>query len=494
MHFSSSLTSVATLFRQHAAKPGLMALALLGASAAGASGLLLPDEALREDLQWLSNRQVIQVNLSTWPLSQEEITRVLAAAKPQSQLDRDTMARVQKQVQELKSAVRAEAATSTDYPRMPQGFGQTETDQHRLSLIGQYNQHPDLDVRLQLNGVDGDGAGRSSKATAAGSYAAGKLGNQWIAFGQIPQWWGPGHEGSLIRGTSARPVTGFLMQRAEQTPFETPWLSWAGPWQYQITAGQLAQYGAVPDAKLLGMRLSVAPTEYLELGASRAIQWGGQGRPQSMKSLGKALLGKGDNEESSDKSNEPGNQLAGCDARLKLQPLIGEPISIYGQIVGEDEAGYLPSKNTYLLGIDGSYAWGQNNVNWYVEGADTTTELDRDTNITYRHHLYKDGFYQQGYPLAYSYGGDAQTITSKLTVSTPDRQRYSGKLIYAKVNPHSQAINQAYPNKDTLRGFEAGWGKTFNNGLQLQATAWVLDSERDNTDVGAGLKVAMPLR
>ena len=79
-------------------------------------------------------------------------------------------------------------------------------------------------------------------------------------------------------------------------------------------------------------------------------------------------------------------------------------------------------------------------------------------------------------------------------MSTPDRQRYSGKLIYAKVNPNDQTINQAYPNKDTLRGFEAGWGKTFNNGLQLQATAWVLDSERDNTDVGAGLKLAMPLR
>ena len=106
MHSSFSLTSVAKLFRCQSVRPGLMALALLGVSSAGASGLLLPDEALRDDLQWLSNRQVIQVNLSTWPLSQEEITRVLAAAKPRSQLDKDTMARVQKQVQELKSAVR----------------------------------------------------------------------------------------------------------------------------------------------------------------------------------------------------------------------------------------------------------------------------------------------------------------------------------------------------------------------------------------------------
>lgn len=57
----------------------LAILAVLGTISAQsiAGGLVLPDNNLRSDLAWLSERNVIQISLSTWPLSQEEITRSL---------------------------------------------------------------------------------------------------------------------------------------------------------------------------------------------------------------------------------------------------------------------------------------------------------------------------------------------------------------------------------------------------------------------------------
>ncbi|WP_218792380.1 capsule assembly Wzi family protein, partial [Klebsiella pneumoniae] len=63
-----------------------------------------------------------------------------------------------------------------------------------------------------------------------------------------------GYEGSLIRGDAMRPMTGFLMQRAEQAAPETWWLHWIGPWQYQISASQMNQYTAVPHTKIIGGR------------------------------------------------------------------------------------------------------------------------------------------------------------------------------------------------------------------------------------------------
>ena len=45
--------------------------------------------------------------------------------------------------------------------------------------------------------------------------------------------------------------------------------------------------------------------------------------------------------------NEPGNQLAGFDFKFKLEPTLGWPVSFYGQMIGEDEAGYLPSANMF---------------------------------------------------------------------------------------------------------------------------------------------------
>lgn len=56
-------------------------LSSLGAQAY-AAGLVVNDNDLRNDLAWLSDRGVIHLSLSTWPLSQEEIARAIKKAKP----------------------------------------------------------------------------------------------------------------------------------------------------------------------------------------------------------------------------------------------------------------------------------------------------------------------------------------------------------------------------------------------------------------------------
>ena len=51
--------------------------------------------------------------------------------------------------------------------------------------------------------------------------------------------------------------------------------------------------------------------------------------------------------------NEPGNQLAGLDARW-TSLWFGTPVSLYGQMIGEDEAGGFPSRYLGQFGIEGS--------------------------------------------------------------------------------------------------------------------------------------------
>ena len=46
---------------------------------------------------------------------------------------------------------------------------------------------------------------------------------------------------------------------------------------------------------------------------------------------------------------------------------MGFAISFYAQMIGEDEAGFLPSANMYLGGIEGHHGWGKDAVNWYLE-------------------------------------------------------------------------------------------------------------------------------
>lgn len=471
-------------------KPTLLVLSgiLLGMPTSYAAGLIAPDNTLRNDLAWLSDRGVINISLSTWPLSQEEIDSVLSRAAPTTNTEKSVIARVQQRVDALKANIRLSGYTSTDRPGLPAGFGATHASDHALAIAaGASDESWDINLKGTFEGrqrIDDQ-----SRWNMDGSYGAVKVFNQWLSFGKISQWWGPGYEGSLIRSDAARPVTGFILQRAEQSPFETPWLSWLGRWQYQLSAGQLEQYTAVPDTKIIGGRLVIQPASFLELGASRIMQWGGEGRPRSWNSFWDGIAGR----DNTGTPNEPGNQLAGFDFKLKMQPLLDTPMSMYGQLVGEDEAGMLPSKNFYLLGLEGHPEWGTSTLNWSIEGADTRSN-GNVRGVTYSHHIYTDGYYQQGYPLAYAAGGDAQTLSGRLELARDDGQRWSTRVMYAKVNPRSQRINQAFPRSDTLKGIELGWGYDFQNRVKLDTRVWYTDSNHSiSDDVGAGLGIEVPI-
>jgi hypothetical protein len=248
----------------------------------------------------------------------------------------------------------------------------------------------------------------------------------------------------LIRGDASRPVYGVTVQRANQNAFESKWLSWIGPWQYQAFAGQLDDYKAVPDAKLIGLRLTARPFPALEIGASRAIQWGGDGRPESLSSLWDAITGTKDNGGTG--KEDPSNQIAGFDGRLFLQPLLNVPVSLYGQFIGEDEAGGLPAKYMYLGGADFSSIYKDMPYQLYAEWADTRTngEVRR---ISYAHTIYKDGYYQHGFPLGHAIGGDGQTYSVGGDIRFDVMNRLSGRVLYAKVNESNLLINEAFQNK-----------------------------------------------
>ncbi len=125
------------------------------------------------------------------------------------------LARINQRLSSLKADFRVSGYTSTDQPGTPQGFAQSQPADNSLSLA--FNNSGDWwDVHLQGNVEGGERISNGSRFNANGAYGAVKFWNQWLSFGQVPQWWGPGYEGSLIRGDAARPMTGFLMQRAEQ--------------------------------------------------------------------------------------------------------------------------------------------------------------------------------------------------------------------------------------------------------------------------------------
>lgn len=456
-----------------------------------AQGLVLNDANLRTDLNWLNQQGVIQISTSTWPLSGDEIQRALSNAQisntVQQRVIDSVLAKLKADNQQLKLGVFAE----TDQKNIPQAFGDQQKAQYQAAL--EFNAgSTNWDAKIRVNAEKDPQIDNDQDVNLEGSYLAGKLWNQWLIAGQIPTYWGPGHDGSLMRGDASRPVYGFTVQRAEQTAFENKWLSWIGPWQYQAFAGQLDDYSAVPDAKLIGLRVTAQPLPYLELGASRAIQWGGEGRPESLSSLWDAFVGSKDNGGTGEP--DPSNQIAGFDARLNLFSLTQIPVGLYAQYVGEDEAGGLPAKKMYLAGIDYSSTVKNMPYQLYTEWADTRTN-GKVRGVSYNHSTYTDGFYQHGYPLAHALGGDAQMISVGGDIRIDFMNRLSGRILFADVNQSERAAvnNVAFAFNDEIKALDLTWSHYIRPEMPLKINAWIGDSQVKGRDSGVSLGIEIPL-
>lgn len=467
----------------------LLASLALSSSLTFAQGIVLNEQNLRTDLSWLNQQGVIQISTSTWPMSGDEIQRALSQAKISNSNQQKVIDSVITHLNTNNQLLKAFLFAETDQKNIPQVFGDQQKAQYQAGIeLNTGNQN--WDARLRVNAEKDPQIDNDQDVNVEGSYLAGKLWNQWLIAGQIPTYWGPGHDGSLIRGDASRPVYGVTMQRAEQHAFASKWLSWIGPWQYQAFAGQLDDYDAVPDAKLIGLRVTAQPLSYLELGASRAIQWGGEGRPESLSSLWDAFVGNKDNGGTGEP--DPSNQIAGFDARLNLQPLLQVPMGMYAQYVGEDEAGGLPAKKMYLAGVDYSASYNNMPFQLYTEWTDTRSNGSAD-GISYNHHVYTDGFYQHGYPLAHAMGGDGQMISVGGDIRFDRLNRVNARVLFAKLNESNRTTNLAFPAQDELKAVDVSWTHYLRPDILLKLNGWISDSDLHGNDGGASIGIEFPL-
>ncbi len=173
--------------------------------------------------------------------------------------------------------------------------------------------------------------------------------------------------------------------------------------------GQFESDRDYPEALLFGMRAEIRPHPTLQIAASRTAQWCGDGRPCDLGTFWDLLVG---NDNDQDLSEQPGNQLAGFDLRWSW-PGARVPLALYAQAIGEDEAGFMPSK---YLGLFGLEAWGDlAGGSWRVhaEYADTACDFLSDPpefGCAYTNGIYTSGYRYRGRVLGHSMDADGESV------------------------------------------------------------------------------------
>lgn len=338
-----------------------------------------------------------------------------------------------------------------------------------------------------------------------GSYVAATAGNWVLGVGAIDRWWGPGWQSSMILSNNARPIPAVWLDRKTSVAPESSLFSWIGPWHLSLFLGQLEEERAVPDAKMIGMRLSFVPIERLEIGLSRTIMFGGEGRSEQFSTVWDALIGKDNTNPGDSGDDDPSNQIATIDARYGFS-LGNQSMGLYAQMMGEDEAGYLPSRKSWLFGVDWTSQFLRADQQWFVEFTNTLAEDligDPRPDYAYDHFNYTTGYQYYGRAFGSTFDADAEALSLGLLNFMQDGSNLTATFTYANLNKDGgNRVSQ--PNDDIFYSVpngaqkvaiaNLGYGNEVLGGwldLNLQVTdkkILLLGGEKDRLSLSASWK------
>ena len=240
------------------------------------------------------------------------------------------------------------------------------------------------------------------------AYGKVALGSLEIEVGKDSLWWGPGYHGSMLMSNNTE--TFKMIKISNPHPTELPWIFRSlGPCKTVWFLTELEKDRFVPEAKLTGLRLNFKPHPAFEFGLSKAIMYGGSGKPGvSWKDYLDMWLPQPEQPET--------NELAGFDVSVLL-PLDGKipakSIKLYTDFIGEDEAGRLPAKWGRLFGVQLNDIFRTGRTDLRMEYANN--HVSGAPDVFYVHSVYGSGYTHKGRVIGHHMGTDTQDVSIRLT-------------------------------------------------------------------------------
>jgi hypothetical protein len=153
---------------------------------------------------------------------------------------------------------------------------------------------------------------------------------------------------------------------------------------------------------------------------------------------------------------------------------------VYGEIVGEDEAGGFPSHTMYQLGLETSFGSTNTLNQLFLEYINTMAICGDDASIgncSYEHSVFQEGYRRYGRSMGSTYDSDTTGLILGITQSRYGGVSWFGKLKYLNINKdNSNRGNAIHPISEFAQKrlqLEAGYRTPLLGGLlKTQATLY----------------------
>jgi hypothetical protein len=223
-----------------------------------------------------------------------------------------------------------------------------------------------------------------------------------LEIGKDSQWWGPGHHGSILLSNNAEPFILVKLSNAEPVILPSI-LRYLGLFKFTFFTTRLGDERVISEPYLWGMRINLKLNPYIEIGLQRTALLGGEGRSSDLTTWLKSFAGRGENETGSG----AGDQRAGVDLKVTI-PFRWQPMQLYIDGAGEDEANHFPSNWAYLAGIYFPRILSLERFDFRAEYS--TNHIENKPNVWYNHGVYRSGYTYKGEIIGHHMGTDSRDL------------------------------------------------------------------------------------
>jgi hypothetical protein len=428
-----------------------VALSAVTCGARAEPWLEVGDRSVRSDLEIVAAAGLIDDVVTTWPIPKGQILQGLA--------DQERLARQPEYVQEAAQHLLATFYQHAD-GLQPVGSGRFTNRADVIRDFGTLARN-DVDVRgggewngnwFDAKALIGDQSRFNTHETRLSfddSFVSARAGNWLFYGGWVQHWYGPGQVSSLVLSNNARPFPKVGLMRDNPHAFETPWLSWLGPWQFDTFVGVLD--GPRVDANTIqaGVRLTFAPLPHTEIGITRMSQLCGQHHVCHP-------LTAEFHFQNSDSNTSPTSDQGAVDVKY-TGTFRGVVISPYAQLMNRDNGPFTHSDTSYLVGTSLAGALGDGSARWRVtaEYTDTLPTFNwfsfgkLDYGDSYNDFKYTDGKRYRGQSLGFSLDSDSRLFA--LVGLLTDKGGWTYRFAYYRANINSEQlaglVPAVYPNQ-----------------------------------------------
>lgn len=264
-----------------------------------------------------------------------------------------------------------------------------------------------------------DGNEEFGSARLASGYGKLTFYNVELLVGRDSLWWGPGLFGSLILSNNAPPLDQIRIGSAES--FLLPWIGkWVGPTKILGFISQLEERRDHPQAKLAGLRGTIAPFSVLELGVSYVNMFGGTDKPRlSAGDYPRVLFDPQASDQASPANQRfRNNALFALDGDLRLRNvnrylLPSRDLRLYGEFGWDDTC-----CNTSFVPLREAASWlvGAHLLGLFdIEGIDARFEYAESSRFSFTHNQFYRGYWTRGEVISHVMGTDGTAFNSRIT-------------------------------------------------------------------------------